>query len=277
MCGSPEATRLHAVESRGERFALARCDSCSLHFTDPKPSEEFLAGYYSGDYHRDLRREGGTERAFGAKYQRYADWVARHMPDGRFLDIGCSTGLLVRMMADRGFQAEGVELNLESAAWGRAHYGVTIHNRPVEECGLAPASFDVIALTDVLEHTPHPRDFLRAVGSLLVPGGLALVTFPDISSLESRYLQLLARLTRRPWVWATCYIPAHIWEFTRTTAIACFEGADFTLVAFRRSQQEDEERARVLRLLTLPFRPMAWPPLASRLGSQMEFLIRKDG
>ncbi|WP_165066846.1 class I SAM-dependent methyltransferase [Paludisphaera rhizosphaerae] len=274
MCGSPKATRLHAVESRGERFELARCRRCGLHYTDPRPTEEFLAAYYCGEYHRELQREGGAEYAFGRKYRRYADWIMRHTNGGRFLDIGCATGLLVRMMADRGFQAEGVEINEESAAWGRSHYGVTIHDGPLDRCGLSPESFNVITLTDVLEHTLHPRDFLLRAGMLLKPGGIALISFPDINSIESRYLHLIAKLARRPWLWATCYIPGHIWEFTRATALDCFESAGFELIGFRRSHQEDEGRARALKLLSLPLRTLAWTPLGTRLGSQMEFLIR---
>lgn len=277
ICGSPDVRSLFSTEFEGQRFALARCTECGLHFTTPRPAAAFLAAHYSGQYHADLRSEGGTERAFGAKYSRYAGWLTEHRPGGRFLDIGCSTGLLVRMMRDRGFLAEGLELNPESARWGREHYGIVIHDRPLEECGFAPGTFDAVAMTDVLEHTLHPLDYLRTVGPLLVPGGLALVTFPDIASVESRYLHLMAKLTGRPWVWANCHIPLHIWEFTRPTAAACFEKAGFSIVAFRRTDgPDDPDMPSVLKLLKVPLRPLAWPKLADRFGTQMEFLIARN-
>ncbi|MEO6807580.1 MAG: class I SAM-dependent methyltransferase [Isosphaeraceae bacterium] len=276
MCGSSSIEVVFVRECGEAHWSLARCQSCGLHFTDPRPSEEFLANLYSDDYHMELRAEGGTERAFEAKYRRYSDWLSSHQPLGRFLDIGCSTGLLVRMLRDLGYEAEGIEFNRQSAEWGRQHYGVKIHDKPMEQCGFEPESFDAVALTDVLEHTLHPREFLRSVGDLLAPGGLVLVTFPDIRSLESRYFFLMMRLTGRKWLWHNCRIPAHIWEFTKETARACFEGAGFRIIDFRRSHQAEEGEPWTKRLISLPAAPLRLPPVAARFGTQMEFILRKD-
>ena len=179
------------------------------------------------------------------------------------------------MLCDRGCRAEGID-STRSAEWGRQHYGVTIHDQPLERCGYEPSSLDAVALTDVLEHTLHPRDFLASVGRLLVPGGLVLVTFPDIDSLESRYFRLVAKVTRRPWFWRTCHIPLHTWEFTKETATACFESAGFRVIDFRRSQVTDlSDLAGFGKLIALPTDALGWSPMASRFGTQMEFILRK--
>lgn len=277
MCGS-SAVAVAAVKQEGPHtWSLARCRQCGLHFTDPRPTPEYLAERYSGDYHKDLRTEGGTEKSFGDKYRRYTDWLAPRLPAGaRVLDIGCATGGLVKMLRDRGLAAEGLELNADTAAWGRDHYGITIHNQPLEACDFAPGSFDAAILTDVLEHTLQPRDYLAGVGKLLSPHGLVLVTFPDIRSIESRYYRLLATLTGRQWLWKNLHIPLHIWEFTRPTAEACFGSAGFDVIAFRRNQVVDETSgSMLLKLLSLPSVVLGWPGIASRLGTQMEFVLRK--
>jgi len=266
------------VKQEGSRqWALGRCTQCGLHFTDPRPTHEDLKEMYAGDYHKELRREGGTEKAFGAKFHRYADWLVPRLPAGaRVLDIGCSTGLLVKLLRDRGLSAEGLELSPGTAAWGSAHYGITIHNKTLEECNFAPGSFDAVTLTDVLEHTLHPRDYLARVGEILSPHGLVLVTFPDIHSLESRFYQLMARLTRRPWIWKNLHIPGHVWEFTKATAKACFEGGGFEIIAFHRNQViEYEKGSLLLWLINVPSLVLASPLIRSLLGTQMEFLIRK--
>ena len=277
MCGSP-ATVVEFVKDEGPtRWALGRCKGCGLHFTDPRPSPEYLKESYAGGYHQELRTEGGPERAFGTKYRRYADWLTPHLHAGsRVLDIGCASGGFVKTLSDRGFAAEGLELNQDSAEWGRDHYAVTIHNKTLEECSFAPGSFDAVSLTDVLEHTLHPRDYLANVGEILAPKGLVLVAFPDIKSLESRYFRLMATLTRRPWVWKNLHIPRHIWEFTKATAKECFDRAGFETLAFRRSQMIDDEKvSAILRLISLPTVVIGWPVVSSLLGTQMEFLIRK--
>ena len=236
-----------------------------------------MRAFYMADYHAGLRTEGRTETAFGPKYQHYADTLGRHLRSGRVVDVGCSTGLLVRMLCDRGYEAEGIELNPLSADWGRAHYGVTIHNVPIEQCPYKPESLHALLLTDVLEHSQHPRDFLREAGRLLMPGGIALVTFPDIRSLESRYFRALSVILRRDWLWGCCHIPLHVWEFTRSTAERCFISAGFQVVAFRRTQPPPGPPvdSRVLRLLCSPTRVLSWPPMDRWFGSQMEFVIQK--
>lgn len=277
-CGSDSARGVHQRTFKGRRWSLARCGDCRLHFTSPIPTQDDLSSFYAGEYHADLRTSGGTEAAFGSKYQRYADTLGRRLTSGRVVDVGCSTGLLVRTLRDRGYDAEGIELNEQSAAWGRAYYGVPIRTDPLERDSYPPESLNAVLLTDVLEHTQHPREFLRTVRGMLVPGGFVLVTFPDIGSLESRYQHMLSRLLRREWMWSSCHIPLHVWEFTRRTAEGCFVGAGFRVVEFRRSQIPHERAASLaLRALGAPLRLLDWAPLGRWLGTQMEFVIQKVG
>lgn len=275
-CAS-RASRIICTRQRlGREWGLAKCRKCNQHYTTPTPTKDEISAFYEGDYHSELRTEVGTEAAFEAKYLRYADTLGRHLRSGRVVDVGCSTGLLVKILRDRGYDAEGIELNSESADWGRRQYGVVIHSKPLEDCPFGPESLDALLFTDVLEHTQHPRDALIEAGQRLVPGGLALVTFPDICSLDSSYNYLLSRLLRRDWLWGNCHVPLHVWEFTPATAEACFNEAGFEVVEFRRSQPPAEPvDSLVLKLFSLPPRCLSWPVLSDWFGTQMEFVIRK--
>jgi 2-polyprenyl-3-methyl-5-hydroxy-6-metoxy-1,4-benzoquinol methylase len=276
-CGSARLSTVYRKSFKGRDWALSRCDDCGQHFTNPRPSEAVLGQIYNADYHAELRTPGGAERAFGTKYERYLRMLSRFLPKGRALDIGCSTGLLVRMLKDRGYDAEGIELHKKSAEWGRGHYGVTIHDEPLEKLPLKEGSYDAVFLTDVLEHTQHPPTFLATVRKLLSPGGYVLVTFPDIRSLESRYLFAFTKALKRPWLWGTCHIPGHIWEFTRPTATAMFEKGGFKVVAFGRGQViDDTPIPAMLKAVRAPLNVLRVPGVASKIGTQMEFLIQKQ-
>jgi hypothetical protein len=86
----------------------------------------------------------------------------------------------------------------------------------------------------------------------------------------------MAKLTGREWVWVTCHIPLHIWEFTNETARQTFERSGFSVVDFRRMDVEGELDGKAA-VLMWPVKVLNFGLLARLFGSQMEFVIRKNG
>lgn len=128
----------------------------------------------------------------------------------RVLDIGCGTGFLLEQLAERGYSGVGVDLSPES---------VVIANRRLEELGASDrlsaqvgsayeppeGPFDLITLTDVLEHLEDPRACLTALRGVLAPGGLLVVSTPNRLSLPGarrwtaeRFPRLGIRLSLAP-------------------------------------------------------------------------------
>jgi SAM-dependent methyltransferase len=277
MCASHESKILAATTFADKEYHLARCAQCGLHFCAPTPTAVEIASFYQGDYHADLREDGGTEKRFGSKFARYRGWVLKFVTGGRSLDIGTSTGLFPALLKRAGFDAEGIEYNKASAEWGQAHFGVKIRNCGLEESDAERGSYDFISMTDVLEHTEHPLRYLQAVREYLKPGGHMLITFPDIASLESCYLRALASMLHRDWIWSCNHIPLHVWEFTPATARAMFDKAGFDTVGFRRSHETAECSLPSLYWLRLPLHLLRIPGISAMAGTQMEFVIRRRG
>jgi 2-polyprenyl-3-methyl-5-hydroxy-6-metoxy-1,4-benzoquinol methylase len=275
-CGSSSTVRLFHRKMTSDWY-LARCNACRQHYTDPHPTLEDIVGFYGGDYHEELLTVEHTRTAFGPKFESYVNWIAPHLrAGGRTLDIGCSTGLLPSLLKERGFAAEGLELNPTTAKFAREQFGIPVTSQPFETAEYTPASFSLVSMTDVLEHSLSPIATLERVNNILEPGGHALITFPDLWSVESRYFHTMARLTGRDWLWGGCHVPLHTWEFTRPTAEALFRKTGFRLAMFRRSHVIlEEKRGALLSLLYLPSQALALPPLSRVMGTQMEFLIQK--
>ena len=277
-CGSSSTERIVRCEAQKRDWYLARCNSCKQHYTDPHPTLEDIVSFYGDGYHEELLTVEHTRAAFGPKFESYINWIQPHLRvGGRTLDIGCSTGLFPRLLKERGFAAEGLELNSATAKFAREQFGITVTSQPFETAEYTPSSFTLVSMTDVLEHSLSPIATLERVNSILEPGGHALITFPDISSVESRYLHTLARLTGRNWLWGNCHVPLHTWEFTRPTAEALFRKTGFRVAAFRRSHVVlEEERGPLLSLIYLPSQVLTLPPLSRMFGTQLEFLIQKQ-
>lgn len=144
---------------------------------------------------------------------------------GALLDVGAGPGLFVSQARRRGWRADGVEPSDASRAFARDRLGIELQPGGIEELGALPAaSYDVVTLFDVIEHLPEPVAALRAVGRILVPGGLVVIVTPKFDSL-------LARLLGIRWY---CIIPAHLHYFTDLSLGQALVEAGFENVVRRR-------------------------------------------
>ena len=115
--------------------------------------------------------------------------IDRHArPGGRVLDVGCGTGFLLERLAERGYSGIGVDLSPESVAHAQrrlAEIGAADRLSAVVGSAYEPPEgpFDLICLTDVLEHLEDPRACMRALAARLAPGGLVVVSTPNRRSL----------------------------------------------------------------------------------------------
>ena len=107
---------------------------------------------------------------------------------GRVLDAGCGTGFLLERLARRGFGGIGIDLSPESIAHAQRRLeALGAADRLRAEVGSAyeppEGPFDLITLTDVLEHLEDPRACLAALRPRLAPGGLVVINTPNRRSL----------------------------------------------------------------------------------------------
>jgi SAM-dependent methyltransferase len=126
---------------------------------------------------------------------------------GHLLDVGTAAGAFVAAARRRGWDAEGCEPNRWLADWGTRHYGIRIRKGDLLQLDYRENSFDVITLWDVIEHTTHPRLVLDRCRTLMRPGGLLVVNYPDIGSW-------IARALGRRWPFLTS---VHLSYFDRQT------------------------------------------------------------
>ena len=130
-------------------------------------------------------------------------------PPRRFLEIGCGTGFVLKMLTRLpGFQCVGAEIHIEGARIAAARVPAAeivqldATALPFESC------FEGVGAFDVIEHIEADEAVIQSVHRALVPGGHFFVTVPQHSLLWScqddfaghkrRYsrAELLAKLRR---------------------------------------------------------------------------------
>lgn len=96
-----------------------------------------------------------------------------------WVDVGCGDGGLVMTAADFGFDAIGLDARAESVSRIRSLGGAAQQGDFMQVGFAAPP--DVLSMMDVLEHMPYPARALARVAQLVRPGGVLVVSMPDMN------------------------------------------------------------------------------------------------
>ena len=207
--------RAGTADTAAEKEALRSVDwqTFRRHYDERVPTieEEFdLWGAYHQHRHE-------------MRYDLVAAQVRRHLPRrGRILDVGCGSALVADRLQDLEAVYIGTDLGAHQVGYGakkqRAASGVLrslFARSTAEALPFDDASFDVVVMSEVIEHLLQPELAVWEVARVLRPGGVFVMTTNNASEmpLRSPLSHLFAWIekaigmdhpgfiSRRPWVW----------------------------------------------------------------------------
>lgn len=203
----------------GAYGTVRECLDCGMSYTSPRPTPAALFGGYENNADLDYAEERDA-RCMNAHLSLAV--IRRHVPGGRLLEVGSANGFFLNA-ARTSYAVSGVEPSRWASSWAAEKLGLPAAAPTLEAAGFPDASFDVVAIIDVIEHVPFPLDLLKEIARILRPGGIIYLVTPDIDSLS-------ARVMRRRW-WGLR--PAHIHYFSARTITSALERAGFTIVEMK--------------------------------------------
>lgn len=166
--------------------------SCGMVFLMPIPAEPDLHEMYGEEYYASWGISGDGESLPAAMKKETFKSRMRSLPasitTGKVLDVGCATGFFLEVAADAGWEVYGVELSEFSSAVAKKKFGERIFNGTLEQAGYSDGQFDLVTLSDLLEHVPQPDLFLAEVRRILKPGGHVMVITPNVNSLSAHLM-----------------------------------------------------------------------------------------
>jgi SAM-dependent methyltransferase len=194
-------------------FRVGRCPRCGVERLNPRPTEASMPAFYPFDTRAYQPYGNVSERRFSPRRwdRRYGlrkrlRAIERHVEGGRLLDVGAASGdFLSEVARSPRWTAEGVEPQPEAAAQARAR-GLTVHTGTLASCRLPAESYNVITLWDVLEHLHDPEAALVEAARLLRPGGLMVMSTPNLDSWD---LRLFGKY------WNGYELPRHLYLFNQ--------------------------------------------------------------
>jgi len=220
ICGTREAEPVGVGEdfeyrTSPDSFLTVRCDRCGVVYLDPRPVRAEMTTIYPDTYHAF----SFTEDNFGLVYKVRRRLEAHRLltaagplpANARILDVGCGDGFhldLLREFGPGGWRLEGVDLDPRAADAAEAR-GFVVHRGSIEELDLPAGHYDFAILLQTVEHVADPASLLRAIRSVLRPGGRLLLVTDNTGSLDFSVAK------RRHW--GGYHFPRHWYLFDATS------------------------------------------------------------
>jgi 2-polyprenyl-3-methyl-5-hydroxy-6-metoxy-1,4-benzoquinol methylase len=111
-------------------------------------------------------------------------------PGIRAADLGAGPGAMSERLAGMGCSVVAVDRDPDVYKAGFPFVTLDF-NAPDFAASLGIASFGLVVAIEVIEHLESPIGFLRNIREVLVPGGVAVITTPNVDSLPARAKFLL--------------------------------------------------------------------------------------
>jgi SAM-dependent methyltransferase len=201
-------------------FQVVRCCSCQFVFLNPRPTSDSLFRFYQ----QYLPEEGSSieswKNMMRPVFHRATHLLQQYRREGRLLDVGTGFGFFLAEMKKRGWDVTGVEISQKAIDYARDILGLDIHPGPLEKANFPDHYFDAVTGFYIIEHLPHPMDFLRECHRILKPGGLLLLRYPHTTPIKN-LLQFFGIKNR------LYDLPAHLSDFSPGIIQRCLERTGF--------------------------------------------------
>ncbi|HPO49095.1 MAG TPA: class I SAM-dependent methyltransferase [Spirochaetota bacterium] len=181
ICGKTKFNRV--FNKKWNNCSFSRCLGCNLIFQNPQEDISDTKLRYGNDYF--LYEVQNQHNFFNLVEKTLIDFnIFNLIPQkSKILEIGSATGLFLKFMQDRGYDATGIEVCKESVEYGVKNFNVNMLNCSLEEAGFSENSFDFIHFSHLIEHLNYPEFFLENVYKILKTGGYAMITTPNSKGL----------------------------------------------------------------------------------------------
>ena len=191
------------------QFEFNHCSCCDIAIMGHMPARANLKELYETYYnHGNLGRKKRYERLkmWFLKSVLYKIWMKTDgdicfhskIGQGKLLDVGTNEGTGLILFQNNGYEVEGLEMS-SLAAQSAQDKGFIVNLSDIETYD-TEKKFDIIVLSNILEHSNRPLEVLKQARRFLKPSGEAWLSTPNLHSL-------FRRLFGRYWI--NWHVPFH--------------------------------------------------------------------
>lgn len=240
VCGSSSFERAFGADDLHHEtttnVTVEKCHECSAGFTNPRPTREGILDFYPAGYEQHQgHTEGGIDSSFVSRSLRASFRPLRELLSpprrveladiegpGRVLDVGCGRGRFLSSMAERGWEAHGIDVERDAIDITNDNAGVSATRSRIQDYE-AREPFDLLTMWHTLEHIHNPQEVLDSAAKLLRTTGRLLIEVPNLDSfLASQF----------PRYWYDLDVPRHLVHYTPQSLRILCQNSGFEIDSF---------------------------------------------
>jgi 2-polyprenyl-3-methyl-5-hydroxy-6-metoxy-1,4-benzoquinol methylase len=170
------------------------CLNCKVQFLHPQLNDDELSRLYAENYYLAWGVQGTDENKSTRlmkmeTFRLRLSLIRKFVGSGKVLDVGCATGYFLEEAREQGFDAYGVEFSEYSSQIAKKLFGEDhVFKGTLEQSEFANDMFDVISMSDLIEHVKSPVDTLSKASKLLKDDGVIMIMTPDSGSLSNKLM-----------------------------------------------------------------------------------------
>lgn len=205
----------------GMLFNIHYCDSCITSFPMPRIETDkiYEAIYKNGEkvpgynryweYFKTIKNQSNPLQYLANSEEAYwgiktaLEQLKEDKSKLKVLELGSGLGYLTYALRKENYNAVGIEISQEAVNQANNHFGKYYLCEDLFEYSKTnKETFDIVILTEVIEHIESPISFIEAIKELITPEGKIILTTPNRTLIPSNI------------IWATDLPPVHYWWFS---------------------------------------------------------------
>ncbi len=207
FCNSPESKKSVYEDTlfNGKIFAYIQCKSCNLVYLNPLPTQEDYVAMYPVSYQSEIQVQ-----ANGA-YKHLLEQINALSKGKKLLDYGCGNGRFVVEALAAGFQTTGTEFSPQLIQLLQEKIPAAQFHT-IEDFKQQTEKYDIIFLSNVLEHLSNPQEIMQMLYEKLEAEGLMVLEGPieHNFSLAANFRKTIFAIRKLIFKKQAQHVPYHI-------------------------------------------------------------------
>lgn len=146
----------------------------------------------------NYNRDTFSKREFETRESRLRKALAmfeRETARGRVLDVAAGSGIAAGALAEQGWRVSALDISAELVEQieRRGAIDAAVHDLSDGPLPFEDDSFEAVFAGEIIEHLVDTASFVAELRRILKPGGIVVITTPNLASFENRLRLLLGR------------------------------------------------------------------------------------